>query len=84
MSNNYCEITPAIETLAQLSVENSTIQQEDYSRSGVMREKDTAPNTTAMTTPTSTVSGFFTLNRENKSISPLYGNITAKSTMFPV
>ena len=47
-----------------------------------MREKDTAPNTTAMTTPTSTVSGFFTLNRENKSISPLYGNITAKSTMF--
>ncbi|MCI8538490.1 MAG: citrate/2-methylcitrate synthase [Oscillospiraceae bacterium] len=37
MSNNYCEITPAIETLAQLSVENSTIQQEDYSRYGVMR-----------------------------------------------
>ena len=37
MANNYCELTPAIEELARLSVENSTIRQEDYTRYGVMR-----------------------------------------------
>ena len=37
MPNNYCEITPAIEELARLSVANSTIRQEDYTRYGVMR-----------------------------------------------
>ena len=34
---NYCEITPAIESLAQLSVKNSTITAEDYKQHGVMR-----------------------------------------------
>ena len=37
MNYNYCENTPEIERLAQLSVENSTIKQEDYSKYGVMR-----------------------------------------------
>ncbi len=37
MPNNYCELTPAIEELARLSVENSTIRQEDYAKYGVMR-----------------------------------------------
>ena len=35
------------------------------SRSGVMRENATIPSTMAITTPTSTVIGFLTLNFEN-------------------
>ena len=34
---DYCETTPAIEALAQLSVKNSTITAEDYKEKGVMR-----------------------------------------------